>query len=915
MPPESLFAAGQERYDRGSYDSARAIWRVELRRGREAADSPGEAWVLMWLGNAAWRLGEYDDARRDGEAALTLKRQLGLDRDLSRSFNSLGLVAWEVGRLGDALTLYDSAIASARRHDDTLGIARATANLALARSDLGDFDAARAGFLSARKTAHALGHAILEGNSLTNLGMLEIRLGNPVGAIAFLAEARRLYRQIDYQTGEVNALGQLATAWSAMGDLQRAIVLVDSSLTLARSMGLLQEVASDLEVLADLHLQAGAVQLALQRLREADSLDAALGLAMERATNLRREAVVLLALGQPEAAVARAREALASHLAMGSSPEVVHDRLWLATALQQAGDKPGATAQADSARAEARRLRNPATSHDAAVVAARLALEDGEARRALRYIDAAESPVPEADWVAPELRAAGLAMLGQLEKAREAAGLSVVRLERERASLGVGPLRSAYLVDRTGPFARLVAIELARHDTTAAFEVAASVAGRGLAEHLGGVGGGAWDALPGVLEGERLLRRVAMIEQELETLPPDEFTAERRAALQRRLATSRSDYEEFLGRRAASPGASVLGADRVRLEAVQAALADDQALLTYLAGPERLDLFVVRRLSLTHAGLPIGEAALRGRLRLAREVLAAGRGGNGTPQVLGELHQQLLGPALASGTLDGVTRLIVVAHGPLAAIPFGALWNRATGRFLVQDVVITYLPTVAALSLPLPALEHGESRLSLFAPLDDSLPGSLREARAIGRRFPTAELRRGSRASELEVRRALAGGRMVHVASHGEHNPRNPLFSRISLGAGTPGDGADDGWLEVHEILGLRTASPLVFLSGCETGLAAAGSALFGGAAEEGSLAQAFLFAGARSVVATLWRVEDAEAALLAERFYAHLRSHSPAEALALAQREAVARAGGYTWAAYILTEVPGPGAAAPAPR
>jgi CHAT domain-containing protein len=106
----------------------------------------------------------------------------------------------------------------------------------------------------------------------------------------------------------------------------------------------------------------------------------------------------------------------------------------------------------------------------------------------------------------------------------------------------------------------------------------------------------------------------------------------------------------------------------------------------------------------------------------------------------------------------------------------------------------------------------------------------------------------------------------------------------------------------VHEILGIRTTSSLVFLSGCETGLATGGLEPFAQGMEEGSLAQAFLVAGAGAVVATLWRVGDAGAADVAERFYRHLGPGiSAAEALARSQREAIGSRTGSDWAAYAV--------------
>ena len=143
---------------------------------------------------------------------------------------------------------------------------------------------------------------------------------------------------------------------------------------------------------------------------------------------------------------------------------------------------------------------------------------------------------------------------------------------------------------------------------------------------------------------------------------------------------------------------------------------------------------------------------------------------------------------------------------------------------------------------------------------------------------------------------------MIHVATHGEMNARNPLFSRLALSPGRGRDSDDDGWLEVRELLGLHSRSPLVFLSGCETGLGAAWSTEFETGEDYTTIAQALLYAGARNVVATLWRIDDAAAGDFAARFYGKLRTVAVPEALAAAQREMLADAryrSPYYWAAY----------------
>jgi CHAT domain-containing protein len=122
-----------------------------------------------------------------------------------------------------------------------------------------------------------------------------------------------------------------------------------------------------------------------------------------------------------------------------------------------------------------------------------------------------------------------------------------------------------------------------------------------------------------------------------------------------------------------------------------------------------------------------------------------------------------------------------------------------------------------------------------------------------------------------------AGGRRgaashLHLACHGLLEDRFPLDSGLLLSSPKPGSSAANGLLQAWEVLErVRCDADLVVLSACETALGKdeGGEGLVG-------ITRAFEYAGARSVVSTLWRVDDAATALLMERFYAHLRSGVP---------------------------------------
>lgn len=918
---DSLIARGESVYLRGEFDSARTIWAGILQRVRTNGDSAREGRVLTWLGLAAYRRGEYSQARILGEEALALKLRAGLAADLSRSYNALGLLAWNEGRLTDATNLLGKASETARASGDEAGLAKAANNLALVHIELGEFRQAREGFLQTRRSARRLGDPRIEGGALTNLGMLDVQMGDPRSAIASLVEARKLYRSIDYETGEQNALGQLGTAYDAMGEPRLALAALDSALEIARKEGLKQEEASNLELIAGLYRQAGDHRRALDLYEQANLLDGELGLAVEQGANLRSVAEIHSVLGRPDLARAYATKALRIHRGAGARLQELRDHLLLADFASTVGE---VTTAAGHLRA-ATRL---AAALDARIARAEVALgkaldrvRAGDARGALRVLERAGGDLSRGNYStasqAATLRTRAYLRLSILDSAALAAQEAVAAVERVRGNFGSGFLRSSYGADKSAIYADLVDALLRLDRTAEAFEVADRGRSRALIEHLGASGE---RPLPGptvraFAEGELLLRRIDTLMSRLDVLEEtprgerDATVLAQTRALAAELAQSRSAYESHLVRAAEldAAGAALLGGRRVTAGEVQRALGSNEAVMEYFVTDDRLLVFVVTRDSVRSVSVPIGMDDLVRRVRLARDLIGKpGSRPEAHSDVLIGLYDVLVAPVERTGALRGSRRLVIVPHSVLAYLPFAALKRASTGRHLVQDYVLLHLPSAAALA----ALRQSDSPLQyqapaarpiLFAPFPDALPGSGLEARAFRRTVSGAETKWGSAATESSVRAALSQGSVVHLATHGVMNSRNSLFSRIELAAGV-GGALDDGRLEVHELLGLSIKAPLVFLSGCETGVGAAWSTQFARGEDYATLAQAFLYAGAGNVMATLWRIEDKGAAAFAERFYTHLAVMPPPEALAAAQQDLLPSAqyaAAYYWAPY----------------
>lgn len=183
------------------------------------------------------------------------------------------------------------------------------------------------------------------------------------------------------------------------------------------------------------------------------------------------------------------------------------------------------------------------------------------------------------------------------------------------------------------------------------------------------------------------------------------------------------------------------------------------------------------------------------------------------------------------------------------------------------------------------------------------LPGAEAESRTIAQRLGTRPLT-GAAATETAVRSRMARAPLIHFATHGlGYGTRTS--ARRSYVAFAP-DAKQDGLLTLGELMddkSLTLRADLVVLSACQTGLGDLKKA-------EGSigLQRAFLAKGARSVLVSLWNVDDRATRLLMEKFYAYwldpLKPRSKAEALQMAQ-EVVMSTPGFAdpryWAAFQL--------------
>ena len=929
QPGDSLLSAGESLYVHEQYDSARAVWRRTLERARENRDQSLEGNALANLGLASYRLGDLKGARSSEEAAVAIKDRIAGTPALPRAYSTLGLVASDEGKFAEAATAVDGAIDASKAIRDSAALARAYSNRGNVAMNLGDLPGARVWFRTSRATAHATGQMLLEANALANEGNLDVWEGDPRPAIARLDTARSLYQRVRYSTGEEFALSELATAYELTGDVDRAFAALDTAIALARQLRMATQEAEKLRLLAGLHVRVGDYRRAVTYYDDAIARMRAGGYE-ELPSALRGSAEAHLRLANLQAARADAQEALRSDSAAHEQLDELDDLLLLSEIDFRSAGLAAAEPRLRAAFAIADRLDTRGSRIAVAVAEAHLADLAHNPARVLRALRGAAPDLAAGDygaeWETNALAARAYARLDQLDSAVATGRRAVAAVERLRGELALEALRATYVADRAGVYSDLAVALLRLHRDDEAFAVADAARSGELLRALSAARADTSAAVPGatatgvpreLLEGEDVLRRIDDLVQRLRESERGR-TRERGtpldsadASLASQLETARGQYEALAIRMAQERprAATLLGTSPARASEIRGALGGDEALLEYLFAPDGLLIFVVTRsgLRVVHSG--VRPESITQRVRLLRDLW--GRPSDQWKWGLDAaraLHQSLITPLLDAGALANVRRLTIVPYGVLGQVPFAALVDERSGRYLMQDFAITTLPSAAAL----PAL-RAQRRITAppsshavgLAPFPDELPATKQEVAAFQASMPGATARIGSSATERALRGALANPGIVHVATHGVLNARNPMFSRIELARSTGFADDDDGRLEVHELLGLDIQSALVFLSGCETGAGQEWSDDPVRGAAELTLAQAFLSAGAANVVVTLWRIDDAGAAAFADRFYRALPQRDLADAVATAQRSLASDAryeSPYYWAGYILS-------------
>ncbi len=404
----------------------------------------------------------------------------------------------------------------------------------------------------------------------------------------------------------------------------------------------------------------------------------------------------------------------------------------------------------------------------------------------------------------------------------------------------------------------------------------------------------------------------------------------------RELATEREQISNQI-KKASPRFASLQYPQPLDLAATRQVLDPGTTLLSYAVGEDRTVLFIVQPEGsdpgLSVLTLPAKERDLQVEVQQFRRLIEEHNQGN--DGVLTAQAQRLYDLLVksAESLIAASKRLLIVPDGPLQVLPFAAL--RRNGReYLVEwkplhtVVSATVYDQVKKLRHPAEVKplqlvafgdpQTGRTRKEGVERADDPelrfvsergfsfgrLPFSRREVQAIAALYPNrSKTYLGAEATEEHAKALGKDVRYIHFATHGLLDEQFPLNSALVLTIpDNVAEGKDNDLLQAWEIFEqVRLDADLVTLSACNTGLGQElrGEGLIG-------LTRAFQYAGAQSILATLWNVDDVWTMRLMKRFYAELRKgEAKDEALRSAQLELAhshAASAPYYWAGFSLS-------------
>jgi len=776
------------------------------------------------------------------------------------------------------------------------------------------------------------GWAVAEGNALSNIGKIYNDVADWQKALEFYEQALPVFRAVGRKQNEAVTLNNIAIAYFQAGETQKALDYLEQSLPLLRESKQKNYEGYTLLNIGRVYRRMGQNKKALDYFNQAQAIQKETGNRGNEGETLDEMGLAYSAEGQHEKALEYHRQAAEIQRSVGNLRREAVALTNLAEAYNRL-DQPDKALEPFTQSLSI--LRNIGDLNNAALALAGMAR--AEQKR------------------------------GNLTDAGKHIAESVALIETVRARSGSLQLRASYRATMEKAYELYIDVLMQQHgkNPTQGFDAEAlRVSERGRARSLlEKLSEAPIDIRAGIdaalIEKERDLKRVmnAKAQRELQ-LKARKGNPEEIATLRKELSALEDEYQQVQAaiRKASPQYSALIQPQPLGLKEIQQQLDHDTLLLEFALGEARSYLWVVTPDSLKTFELPKGEqiekiareatASLSARsvvqsLESPAQRKARIAGADAAfEKAAAELSRMILAPASAE---LGTKRLVIVADGALQAVPFAAL-PVAANRPVILDHEIISLQSASAFAVqrhnldrrtPAPKtvaviadpvfsvadarLKGGAAETATDGPTRriEHLPGTANGQLSIPRLpftrseadqiLAVAPANSSMKVLDFRANRSIATSdelskyRYIHFATHGYLDTTRSGLSAIVLSLVDEQGNPQDGFLRTHDIYNLKLPAELVVLSACETGL---GKAVTGEGLD--GLTRAFMYAGARRVVVSLWNVNDKATAALMQRLYAGMlrTNKSPAAALRDAQIQMLRTRqwqSPYFWAPFVM--------------
>jgi CHAT domain-containing protein/Tfp pilus assembly protein PilF len=907
----------------GQHNGPEALTYLERALAMNPGNANEKALLLVEIGEVHYQMSRYDEALRFENQALDIESTRGEAAFTERISNSIALTLQAVGETEKAKDIFQRNLVQARERHDIQHQVTGLQNLGRLYQDSGDIREAERLYDESLRLARSDQELEQAANTLGTLGMVYYAEGREDEALGTLNEALTGETSLGNTNGESVALNNLALVYGYTGQPQKALDAQNQALSIMRKSGDSAGIASQLGNLGSLYQQLGDYARAKSYFEQA--LETYREFNDEAGQALTHNSLGVLAMNSGDAAGALAHfnEALPGARKYGFRARQATILSNKANALIDNGDLEGAEKNEKEALAIAREIHDldaeALALHGLGSISERLNFPDRaldymrQARAGWRELRAADAEA-RADSVMARIEGAK----GNLDEGLADVSESIRLLESQRGSLGSEDLRAYYLASLSDPYQTRIDLLMKKHRLQPemgydrqAFETSERERARSLIDLLvesrADIRKG---ADPALLARERALDRSLSAEaSQLRSLPSDSSEFKRLQVNIEDLSAERERVDALI--RARNPAYAAATRPRpMSLDQIQnQVLGPNTTLLEYSLGADRSFLFRVTGTSFQAFELPKRSEIESAARDFYQEVANYRKGRTEFPNAVA-LGHILLDPAAEQ--MKG-QRLVIVGDGELWGIPFAALRDPSNGKPLIAGHEVVIEPSASALAI---IRQQGAGRkpaARLLATVADPVFGGTDDDRVknaapgVGRVAAAEDLKRleytrnearniralASHGESLDLvdfganKTAVAGDRLagyqiIHFATHGLMDPTHPQLSGLALSMYDEKGEPVDGFLRVNDIFAMKLGARLVVLSACESG-----QGQLVGAEGLMGLTRGFFFAGAETLVASLWRVDDKVTEETMSRFYREMlreRRRPPAAALRAAQ-------------------------------